>query len=148
MSEETVVSLDDLLEGTIEDLPELAGFETWPAGTYLASCSMEYKTVNENPCVEVSFKLIETKELAKPEEDRPPTVGSVNSELCTLNREIGLANLKRFLKVFGQHFGISKNREIIDAVKDVEVLVVNKPRWDKKNQVWRFRADEIAVVPF
>lgn len=149
MSDDTMnmsVDLDELLDGDFEDLPDLAGFDAWPAGTYHATCSMEIKSVNDKPCVEVSYKMIEAKELAKPEESTAPAIGAVNSELCMLDNQLGLANLKKHLKVFGAYFGIKNRREIIDVVKDVEVLVVNKPRWDKKAEVWRFRVDEQAVI--
>lgn len=148
MSDDTMnlsADLDDLLDGDWESLPD-GGFDAWPAGTYHCECSMAIKEVSEHPCVEVNFKLIEVKELAKPEDSVPPAVGSKNSELCMLDNELGLGNLKKHLRVFGTHFGISKRREIIDAVQGVEVLVVNKPRWDKKAEVFRFRVDELAVI--
>jgi len=136
--------LEDLLAGDWESLPD-SNYDAWADGMYHASCTAAVKTVAGHPSVEFTFKMIEVKELADPS-TTPPAVGGTNSELCTLDNGIGMSSFKKFLKVFGPHLGISNRKELVDAIQDVEVLLNNKRRYDKKNDVWRFRVDNLVCI--
>lgn len=137
--------LDDLLAGDVSDLPD-SDFDAWPDGTYHAYCSANTKQVAEQWVVEFDFKLIEARELANPDEDTAPAIGSSNSSLSFIEKKAGRAMLKKLLIPFAEHFEVTRQRELIDTIKDVEVLVTNKRRWDKKNEVLRFNPVAIAII--
>lgn len=138
------LELEDLLSGDYTDLPD-SSFEAWPNGTYKALCSAAIKKIAEQWSVEFSFKLVEIQELAD-EEAVHPAIGSTNSSLCQLNNEFGKMQLKKLLKPFAESFGITDKKELIDTIKDVEVLVTNKVRYDKKNEINRFNPVAFAVI--
>lgn len=135
--------LQDLLNGSIDDLP-LDDYASWPDGTYLATCSAELKKVSDQTVVEFSYVLQEVKELSDPAEQAPGQ-GAKNSELCFVEHEGGRKRLGVMLKPFAEHFQVRNTLELIDMIKDVEVALFNKRRYDKKNDVWRFSVKEQAV---
>ena len=143
------IDLDDLLDGELSDLPDMS-FDAWPDGSYYCTCSLEPKKITTKEgkswSIEAEFKLLTVQELANPGEDIPPKEGAKNSTICMLNNEFGRAALKKLLTPFAERFGITRQRELIDMVKDVEVVVVHKRKFDKKNEVWRFNPITIAVV--
>ena len=128
-----VMSLESLLGASLDDLPDMPAFVTWPAGAFRCAVSVEIKDINDNPVVEAKYTLKETLELAK-DGDKAPEVGSTNSEVFFLNKEIGIGRLKEFLKPFAIKFGEGGVQALIDLIKNIEVDVVNKPRKDKEDK--------------
>lgn len=128
-----VMSLEALLGASLDDLPDMPAFVTWPAGAYRCAVSLEMKEINDNPVVEAKYTLKEVLELAK-DGDKAPEPGSTNSEAFFLNKEIGIGKLKEFLKPFAIKFGEGGVQALIDLIKNIEVDVVNKPRKDKEDK--------------
>lgn len=122
---------DDILDQNLEDLQDLPAFEVPPAGAYNATIKgAEEKDINDHPAVEVKFVLNEVMELANPE-DTPPAAGTETSIIYMMDNEFGVGNFKELLKPIAAATGISKTRELVDAMKGMQVLLVTKVRQNK-----------------
>ena len=80
---------NDILSGSIDDIDDLPGFETPPAGQYILTVNCEVKEVNDKQCVEASFVVEETVEL-KNKEDVQAVKGTKFSTLFMLENEFGV----------------------------------------------------------
>lgn len=129
---DATMNLNDLLNGSLDDLPDVPAFVTWPAGAYRCLVSAELKEVNDKPVVEAKYTLKEVLEMASPD-TVAPLVNSTNSEAFFLDNELGIGKMKDFLKPFAKQFDEANVQALIDLVKNIEVDVVNKPRKDKKD---------------
>lgn len=136
-SNETLMSLSSLLGASLDELPDVPAFVTWPDGAYRCSVSMELKEINDQPVAEATYTLKEVLELANPN-DVQPLPGATNSEAFFLSKEIGQGKLKEFLLPFATHFGESNVQALIDLIKNIEVDVVNKARKDKEDKTRRY----------
>ena len=126
-----MMSLSALLGASLDDLPDMPAFVTWPDGAYRCSVTCEMKEVLE---------LADSSAT-------PPSPGDTNSELFFLNKEIGISKLKEFLIPFGKKFGESQVQVLLDMIKNIEVDVVNKARKDKEDKTKRyFSSIAIEVV--
>ena len=139
--------IDDLLDATLDDLEDLPEFKAYPAGAHRCLCSLELKEINDNQAVELSMKAIETVELGN-SSDAPLGEGDVGNVLFMLNNEFGRGSLKKVLASFAENAGSVNNREIIEATKEVECVVIcAKPR-KGKNDPDKFYTSvkDVAVV--
>ena len=124
--------LDNLLDGTLDDLEDLPEFKPFPAGAHRVLATFAEKEINGNPAVELSLKLQETLEQSDPQEEEAKP-GSESSTAFMLNNEFGRGNLKKCATPFGTALGYSTIREIVEGVKDVECVVVTTLRKDKND---------------
>lgn len=133
-SVKTFAGIDDLFNASIDDLADLPSFETPPAGSYLLTASMEVKEVNQKQCVEASFTVNETVELADPATSTPVANGTKFSTLFQMDNEFGVGNLKKFLKPFAEHYGTSNIGKLVrDEIKNVSISGLIKTRKDKND---------------
>lgn len=144
----TTANLDALLDASLDDLADLPEFVVFPAGAHHCTAYLESKEVNNNPCIELKLKLIETKEYANPEDAaKPLEAGAESSMLFNLTNEFGQGKLKPIARVFGTHFGLSKLSEIIEATKDgVEVMAVTKTRQNKDKTQTYLEVVQLQVI--
>lgn len=133
MSEQTIVDLGELLDVTLDDIDDLPDNSPFPAGSHYCKASFAQKEINKKPAIELSLELIETVELANPE-DTPPKPKDTCSSLYFLDNEYGLGNFKKAASPFATHFGISSLREIVEAVKDIECVVTSSLKSDKTDK--------------
>lgn len=141
-----MMSLEALLGSSLDDLPDMPAFVTWPDGAYRCAVTCEMKEVADSPAVEAKYVLKEVLELADPSAT-PPSPGDTNSELFFLNKEIGIGKFKEFLIPFGKKFGEGQVQALLDMIKNIEVDVVNKARKDKEDKTKRyFSSIAIEVV--
>jgi len=133
-------SLDDLFEADLEDIADLAGFETPPAGAYILSVTMETKEINDKPAVVANFTVLETVELKEKDEGskkyRPPVKdGTLFSTAFILGNSVAEGRMKQFLAPFSEHFGIKGKGSIgilvRDTIKDVRIAATVTNRADK-----------------
>lgn len=136
-------SLDDLFDADLEDIADLAGFETPPAGAYILTVSTETKDINDNPAVVANFTVVETVELKVQDETskkyRPPVAdGTMFSTAFILGNAYSEGNLKKFLAPFGEHFGISGKGSVgilvRDTIKDVRIAATVTNRVSKDDE--------------
>lgn len=130
---ENNMSIDDILDSSIDDLADLADFGIYPSGSHRVTINWEKKQVNNKPCVEMKMKLIETCELANPAADQPPAVGTESSVLFFLDNEFGQGALKNVVKVLAETCGTQKISDTLEASKGMEVTVVVSVKPDKKD---------------
>lgn len=144
--------IDDLLDGTLDDLADLPEFKPFAPGVHRVIASMELKKINDAQAVELSFKMIEVQELVDPqdeEEGRKPVEGDTANTMFMMNNEFGVGNFKRCAKSLAEGLNMvgATNREIIEAVTDVECLIITSIRADKKDPDRLYlNVKEIAVV--
>lgn len=121
-------SLDDLFDADLDDLADLASFETPPKGAYVCTVTTIGKQINDKPAVEATFTVVETVEL----EDSsltPVAVGTKFSTMYSIGNETGIGSLKKFLAPFAAHFGTGKLGELVrDHVKEITVSLTLKHR--------------------
>lgn len=116
-------SLDQLLDETLDDLEDLPSFQAYPVGVHKVLATLDLKEINDKPCVELSFKYIENVELTS-SSDEAPVEGDTSSTLFMLDNEYGRGNLKLTLASFAEFANTRVNREIIEAVVDVECVII------------------------
>lgn len=134
--------LEDLFDADLEDIADLAGFETPPAGAYILKVSTETKDINDKPSVVANFEVVETVEL-KAEEGkkgyRPPVApGTMFSTAFILGNPVAEGRLKQFLAPFGEHFGIKGKGSvgilIRDTIKEVRIAATVTNRVSKDDE--------------
>lgn len=135
--------LEDLFDADLEDIADLAGFETPPAGAYILKVTTETKEINDKPAVVANFQVVETVELKEKDEGskkyRPPVaVGTMFSTAFILGNAIAEGNLKKFLAPFAEHFGISGKGSVgilvRDTIKDITVAATVTNRVSKDDE--------------
>lgn len=140
------MNMDSLLDETLDDLEDLPEFKPYPAGAHQALATFEQKIINDSAAIELSFKLVETLELADPQ-DTMPEQGATASTMFMLNNEFGRGNLKKCAMPFGEAMGLTTIREIVEGVKDVECVILTSIRTDKKDPDKKYlNVKEIQVV--
>jgi len=130
--------VNDLLDGTLDDIADLPSFEPFPSGAYRVLASFAVKPIKGHGlCPELSFKLLECLQLAETS-DVPPNEGSEASTLYMLDNEVGAGKFKKIAAKFVDFAGSRKNRDIIDAVKDVECVLLSSVTIDKNDSTRRY----------
>ncbi len=126
--------MDDLLDGTLDDLADLPAFEPYPVGSHKVMATFEQKEdgINGHPAIELKFKYEECLELAN-EEDKTPDQGALSGTIFMMDNQFGVGNFKKLAKPFQEALGFTTLREIIDGVKDVECAIMTSIRTDKKD---------------
>lgn len=146
MANENMMSLSDLLGASLDQLPDMPAFVTWPDGAYRCLVTAELKEINDAPVVEAKYTLKEVLELADPAATAP-IAGATNNEAFFLNKELGQGKLKEFLVPFAERFNEPNVQACLDLIQNIEVDVVNKARKDKEDKTKRyFTSIAIEVV--
>lgn len=122
--------INNLLDGTLDDLADLPEFKPFPPGTYRVRVALEQKVVNRHPGFELKMSCLETIELSNGS-DTPPAEKAECTVLYLLDNEIGQGQFKKLLNVAAGHFGAKPNRELIGDMQNTECLVVVKNRMNK-----------------
>jgi hypothetical protein len=126
-------SVEDLLDGTLDDIDDLPEFKPFPAGSHMVKASLEIKEVNGKQCVELSMTAMETLELSNPATDELLKEGDQTSVLFMLDNEFGQGKMKKILAPLGEVLGTRATREIIEQTTDMEVAVLTKIRKNKND---------------
>jgi hypothetical protein len=135
MAEDKVIPIEDLMDASIDDLQDLPPFEIPPVGHYKLNLSLTNKVVNDKPCIEAGFVVIETLELKDPGA-APAEAGTKFSQLFTMDNEFGQGGFKLFIKPIIDGLGLQGKRvsEILAAVQNVAIAATVKHRQDKKDK--------------
>jgi len=140
-------NIDNILDGTLDDLADLPEFKPFPAGTHKAIMKMEQKVVNKHPSIEVSLKALETVELPSGSDAEPVSVGQEASVLYMLDNELGQGKFKKLLQMLATTYGADKtNRQIMEESQGAEVLVVTTLRPNKDKTKMYMDIDAVQVV--
>lgn len=130
-------NMDDLLDGTLDDLADVPEFKPFPNGVHLATIKFEEKEVNKHPCVEVKFTAQETVELANPQEDKPLEKGAEGSVLYMMDNDMGQGKFKELMKPFSEVSPGLKLRALMKEHSGAAVAIVTSQRANKdKTQMY------------
>lgn len=139
-------NFDNLLDSTLDDLADLPEFKVLPAGAHKCTIvSLEPKTIGTHPAWEIKLKLVEHLELTNPEET-PMAAGSECSTSYMMDNEFGQGAFKDLCKPLAAHTGIGSMRELKDAVKGLEVMVVTKQRQNKDKTATYLDIKKLEVI--
>lgn len=140
-------NIDNILDGTLDDLADLPEFKPFPVGTHKAVLTMEQKVVNKHPAIEVKLKALETIELPSGSEAEPVSPGQEGTVLYMLDNELGQGKFKKLLKQLAETYGTDKtNRQIMEEAQNAEVLVVTTLRSNKEKTKQYMDIDSIVVA--
>ena len=159
MENATNLSFDDLLDGTLDDLKDIPEFKPFAAGAHKMTLKFDAtKKINEMPAIEVKLTIIESVELANPE-DTPPAPGDTSNVLYMLKKkddkgvvvdnELAQGQFKELMKALSPAFPDAKsNREIMAAAEGYEVLGVTSIRENKKdkNDIKRYTSLDTVLL--
>lgn len=138
--------LDSLLDATLDDLEDLPSFQPFAPGVHRVFATFEQKDINKKPAIELIFVMVETVELADPE-DEPPKAGDTSNTMFMLDNEYGRGNLKKCTAPFSAALNLSTIRDVVEQVKNVECLIVSSIRVDKNDPDKKYlNVKEIQVV--
>ena len=142
--------LENLMDATLDDLADLPEFKPFVAGAHKVSATMTAKEIASKPAVELAFKLVETVELAEPNtpEDEQSKPGDEANTVFFLDNEIGQGMFKNTLATFREALGMEgeTNGSIVEAVTDVECVVLTGIRVDKKTDRAYLDLKELQIV--
>lgn len=138
--------LDNLLDSTLDDLEDLPSFAPFSAGAHKVLATFGTKEINGKSAVTLDFKMIESLELANPQ-DTMPKEGDSAGTMFMLDNEFGRGNLKKAAAPFAEMVGSSGLRAIVEGVQDVECVVITSLRKDKNDPDKKYlQIKEIQVV--
>lgn len=124
------ISLDSMLDVSLDDIADLPEFLVLPAGAYRATINFEAKKINEHPAVEAKLTVLEVLELAAPDAT-PPEAGAESSVAYMMDNEFGQGNFKKLVKPLCEQHGLTNLSQVIAASQGMEVVVVTKQRKNK-----------------
>lgn len=144
------VSMDDLLDGTLDDLADMPEFKPFASGAHKLKLNFDAtKKVNDMPAIEVKLTCIESVELSpthdtQGEEIAPPAPGDTTNVLFILKKkdesgkvvrnELAEGQFKKLMQDLQPMFPEATNaRAIMEAAEGYEVLGVTSQRVNKKD---------------
>jgi hypothetical protein len=139
------VSMDDLLDGTLDDLADVPEFKPFPAGAHKVRIFFDAtKKINDMPAIEVKLVHVETVELNDPEDTMPAPGDSTNviyilkkkdDKGNVVRNELAEGQFKELLKSLAPGFPeATTNRAIMEAANGFEVLAATSIRENKKDK--------------
>lgn len=154
------VSMDDLLDGTLDDLADVPEFKPFPAGAHVVQIFFDAtKKINEMPAIEVKLVHRETAELADTN-GTPPNAGDSTNVIYILKKkndkgevvrnELAEGQFKQLLASLAPAFpDATTNRGIMEAAQGYEVLAVTsirKNEKDKNNVKYYTALDSVSLL--
>jgi hypothetical protein len=138
---------DDFDLDNIEDLP---AFATPPDGAYLITLvkGLEEKEINDDKYYEAAMTIQEVQEMSgKLEEgEQPPKPGDVATIIFKRDNVFGMGNFKIFVKSIAERFSVTKIGDIREKSKGIEMLVIIKRKWNKKDERWNISVTKAQIV--
>lgn len=154
------LSMDDLLDGTLDDLADVPEFKPFPAGAHKLRIFFDAaKKINDMPAIEVKLVHVETVELNDANDVEPKPGDSTNviyilkkkdDKGNTVRNELAEGQFKMLLSQLAPAFPEAKNnREIMEMSEGYEVLGVTSVRENKKdkNNIKRYTSlDKVEIL--
>jgi hypothetical protein len=141
------MSLDNLLDATLDDLADIPSIQIFPAGAH--KVTVNFKTDLVKQTVQVGFTYIEPLEIDPT--DTPPAPGDKNSIFLGLKKKDGTPNeyaqgtLKLIAQALKDTFPGSSTKEILEAAEGAEVAIVTKIRLGKGEYLGRDNLDLVKL---
>lgn len=129
------VPIEDLMDTVIDDLKDLPGFEVPPKGHYKLMVSLEQKMVNDKPGIEAKCEVLETLELANPNDTQVEN-GTKFSQLFFMDNEWGQGGFKGFAIPIASGLGMVRptNRQVLERVQNVQISATIGHRYHKEDK--------------
>lgn len=138
------MNIDDLLDGTLDDLSDMPEFKPFPIGIHRMTINWDGpKEVSGVPSIELKLTIIETAELKNPT-DTPPKAGDTTNILFMLKRkegdtlvknELGEGQFKAVLAAIKPAFDASlSNRQLMEESQGFEILGATGHRINKTDK--------------
>lgn len=124
----------NLLDKSIDDIESLPGFEVPPNGVYALKMNTKLKPVNDKPCIEADFEVLETIEMNDAALIAPKP-GTKFSMLFQVGNDIALSKFKEMVMPIAE-FANEKNvgKLVTEVIKDLAIIAVVKQRKNKDNE--------------
>ena len=137
------VSMDDLLDGTLDDLKDMPAFKVFPAGAYKCKITWEMKEIANQKAPEIKLTHVETLEVNDPQ-STPPEPGDECAMAFLFKMPDGkrneftegaFKNIMQGLKSLVTGVDNPSPRQIMEASNGAEVSVLTDVRLkDKKDK--------------
>lgn len=137
-----------LLDKSIDEIEDLAGFEVPVPGVYTLKFALAPKVINDKDAVEASFEVIECVEQVNGD-DVPTKPGTKFSVAYFLDNDIALGRMKALVAPIANHFGESNLATLVTqtCAADQSLIVQAKvKRRADKNDKDKFYADVSELV--
>ena len=145
---EKQLSVDDILDQTLDDLADLPEWKPYPAGIHKVTMTFESgKSASGDPQIKAKLVAIETIELANDKADTLLEKGAETQVLYTLNNEFGQGAFKKLLAIFKEHLGMPdgvKNGAIMKAAQGMECIVITTIQENKQKTQKFTKIQEVA----
>ena len=144
------MSLESILDQTLEDLADAPSIELFPNGAH--TVRIEFKVDEKKPTnVQLHLEYVEVQELADPT-STAPAPGDKNVVFFNLMKKDGTGNeysqgaLKAVLNSLSQGgFAGVSSREVMESAKGAEVVAVTKIRVGKGDYEGKDQLDIVAI---
>lgn len=124
----------DLLDKSIDDIEDLAGFEVPPEGVYSFKYTASVKPINDKAFIENTFEVIEAIELNDSTLEGVKT-GTKFSTLTQIGNDIAMGKFKEFVAPLAEHFGEKNLGKLIsEHLKDVIITGTLTHRKNKEDE--------------
>ena len=142
------MSLDNLLDATLDDLADIPSIQIFPAGAH--KVTIGFKIDDKKSAVQVGFTYIEPLELSDPTATAPEA-GAKNGLYIGLKKKDGTANeygqgtLKLIASAMKERFPGNSTREVLEAAEGAEVAIVTKIRYGKGEYEGKDNLDLVKI---
>jgi hypothetical protein len=115
-------------DASLDDIEDLAGFETWPSGAVLATCiEFDKKEIGghkDTYCFR--FALVGAVEWTEqlPAGQNYPKEGDVQDVIFMTDNDTGPKFMKQFLLPISEKTGLKKTSELVAAIKGMQLVLV------------------------
>ncbi len=150
-NENASFNLDALLDGTLDDLADMPEFKPFPVGAHHILGTIVDKATNKkdwvggHPAFELKMKIVETLEMANPEEP-PAKAGDETNVLYMMDNDMGQGAFKKLLQAVSAKFGAQSPRALIEQVKNLDMNVITKQRANKDKTQMYTDIVEVMVI--
>lgn len=131
----TEFSLDSLLDGTLDDLANVPGFDNFHPGSHRVIINWKLPKKEQgkplNPVIKLQLTLKETAELSDASLT-PQAEGTLSTVQYRMDNEYGQTAYRAIIEQLSDRFGAGTNREIMERSEGAECLVVTTQRAAKK----------------
>ena len=152
MTQAQVNSIDDLLDGTLDDLADIPAFKPFPIGAHKLKLNFAIKPVGGVSAIELKMTIVESVELKDPEQEAPKPGDNSNVLFMLKNKdgtpnELAQGQFKNLMATLAPAFPeATNNREIMTAAEGIEVLGSTGQRVDKNDKTKVYTTLENVVL--
>lgn len=159
MTEPTNFDIDNLLDGTLDDLADAPEFKPFPIGAHKIVMKWETKQLDDkklsgkkNVLITLKMKALETVETPAGSDEVCSPGQEENIGFFLVHHsspkamEIGQGAFKEIMKSLATHYGPKSNRELMADSEGAEALVTTGHRKDKADATKKYTTLEKLMI--